>query len=327
MVTKGSESISQKNASIHPPSPMKTPRLLLLAAAPILLSGEVFAASVVTADFTMWQEYSVGPNAQSGGTPGWLSYVQNMRDAVTPSGFASAGDPSTPGYYSTTNDLVPLSQMVSTGPGTSTATARRFNSWHGKANPGAVFGPAFANEYGNYLYTPLLIVTSGVPITISSIDRAVYSAALGAGSPWQTGTWTTFGNSRVGVTSFGLDGVLGGGDDVYVTNGNMVDTDIVAMFATGIGNAMQLTRQFDGTPWPVSIPDEDIYPTYFNQWGSFVLDYRVDYTVNYSKGGGPVVVEGLTGSDIEVVPEPSTIGLGALACLGFLARRRRPRQG
>jgi len=93
--------------------------------------------------FTLWQYYSVAPNTGLGDTPSWLTYVDNIRAAASSTGLGSAGDPNTPGYFTTTPSEITIDQAVvtdATGPGLTLATgARRFNSWRGQANPGEVF--------------------------------------------------------------------------------------------------------------------------------------------------------------------------------------------
>jgi hypothetical protein len=318
---------------ICPPTPSlvamakKSNRLILTGAAIILASHEAHAASVVTADFTLWQEYSVAPSFEADTVAGWQAYVNNIRQAATSSGFVSAGDPSTPGYFALSSVEIPLSQWVSSGPFPFDAEDRIFNSWHGQANPGAAFGAAFANEYGTFLHTPLLLVTTTGPITVTSINRTEYSEALSPGVPWfGPVAWTTWSAARIGVTSYGGNGVLGGGDDSYTTIGtNMNTVPVLAVIATGAGISSSISVQSDFTPWPISMPDEQIYSNYFNQVGNQIVDFRVDYTVNYTKGGGPLSTS-LTGSNIDVVPEPSTLGFAAAACLSVLMRRRSPKR-
>jgi hypothetical protein len=151
--------------------------------------------------FTLWQYYSVAPNTGLGDTPSWLTYVDNIRAAASSTGLGSAGDPNTPGYFTTTPLNITIDQAVvtdATGPGLTLATgARRFNSWRGQANPGEVFGPAFANEYGSRIQTPMLLVTDDTPITVTSIDWGAFSTAYDG--YFNTGTWNTWGTSRVGV--------------------------------------------------------------------------------------------------------------------------------
>jgi hypothetical protein len=274
--------------------------------------------------FTLWQYYSVAPNTGLGDTPSWLTYVDNIRAAASSTGLGSAGDPNTPGYFTTTPSEITIDQAVvtdATGPGLTLATgARRFNSWRGQANPGEVFGAAFANEYGSRIHTPLLLVTDDTPITITSIEWGAFSTAYGG--YFNTGNWTTWGTSRVGVSSYGANGVLGGGDDVYLTSGEMNTSAILAVIATGTGYAHQMSQQFNVTPWDPSLPDEEIFTEYLAQWGNIAWDFRMDYAVNFTASSNPYF-QTLTGDTLVVVPEPGTFGLISMASILMLSRRRR----
>lgn len=311
--------------------------LLWTILAPLLATQGIHAATIAGTHFTMFQEYSVAPVSDSGGTPGWASYLDNMKTAATPTGFVNAGDPSTPGYFEVSNGIVPLSHVTVTGfPGSSTVTPRRFKSWRGVANPGTAFGAAFANEYGSRLHSPLLVVSNGGPFTMTSLERKVYSEyKQPGGSPWQSASaplpntlpdLTSFSAARIGVTSFGGNGVLGGGDDTYITTGSMASTPLLAFITTGPGSGgISLLQQYDGTPWPVSTPNEDIYETFLQQWqddlGDTPFDLRMEYKVNYTVASVPFSTT-LSGDQINVVPEPSAWVLAIAGSIALLRRRR-----
>lgn len=281
------------------------------------------ATSAIFTDFTLYQEHSIAPRFVSPATTGWNDYVDNLRAGATSSGFVNTGDSATPGYFSTVDTEITLSNMVTTGSGVSTPTDRRFNSWLSKTDPGIAFNPAFADEWGNSLHTPFLLVTSGGAITVNSIDRTFTSVADPSYAAARTGTWTTWSQGRTGVVSYGGDGVLGGGDDTYVNSGAMNSTPVLAVIGTGIGHSFSINKQFDGTPWPETTPDEEIYGEYFDQYGEFVWDIQTEYTVNYEKGASGPLDESLPGDDIEVVPEPSAFVLSIASAFGLLVIRRR----
>lgn len=304
--------------------------------APLLATHGIRAATIAGTHFTMFQEYSVAPIFDYGGTPGWQDYLVNIKAAATPTGFVNAGNPSTPGYFEISNGIVPLSHVAVSGLDTSTSvTPRVFRSWRGVANPGAVFGAAFANENGSRLHSPLLVVSNGGPFTMTTLERKVYSEfKQPGGTPWQSATapspntlpdLTTFSAARIGVTSFGGDGVLGGGDDTYITSGSMASTPLLAFITTGFGNGISLGQQYNGTPWSESVPNEDIFDTYFQQWqddlGNTPWDYRVEYKVNYTVASVPFSTT-LSGDQINVVPEPSAWALAIAGSIALLRRKR-----
>lgn len=305
-------------------------RFVALAVAIMLFVSPVEATTISNADFILWQEYSTGPNAVAPATPGWTDYVANVHASASASGIAGGvGDPATPGYFGFAPTIVPLEQVVRTGPDLGNVNNRTFNFWNGQTDPGTAFGAAFANEYGGFLYAPFLLVTTGGPITITSIDREGYSVAEnGGGTPVIPGTWTTWSSARVGVTSYGGDGVLGGGDDTYLTSGAIDASPVLAVIATGPGVAMFIERQFDGSPWPVETLDSEIFPTYVQQWNDNFgasYDYWIEYTVNYTTGS-PL---SLVGDTVYIVPEPTSLAMAAsaagLACVWLRHRRRASR--
>lgn len=276
------------------------------------------AAVISNADIEFTQVYSIAPDRPL--SPSWDSYVANMRDGLSSTGFNDAGDPATPAHFSTVSGNAYLQQVVvtdATGPGLVHPVSRRFNSWLGQADPGTVYGAAFAGEYGSRIHAPLLVVATDGPIRIDSMSYEAFSTAQnGGGAPLFDGSWSTFSDRSVGVTDFGTDGMLGGGDDVYVTSGNMADADILAFASAGLGIAFQMSQQLDGTRWPDTLADADIFEAYKSQWGTLLWDYRVDYTVNYTKSASSSSLR-LNGDPvlISAIPEPPTAAIAAVCAL------------
>jgi hypothetical protein len=290
---------------------------------------------LTNAHFTVTQTYSSAPNFQFG-NPYWLSYVQNMRASAATGFTSSAGDPTLPSYFEVASSTNPISNAIvtdATGPGLYVSTgARLFNSWHGQANPGTVFGSAFANQYGNHLFSPYVIVAqdTNVPFTLSSVVRSSFSVARNGGAtPYSTHTFNNFTDTRIGITSFGLDGVIGGGDDVFINNGSALSSSpIIAFIAVGSGFGFQMSQQYDGSAWPGSVLDSEIFSLYQQQWGdgnaSYVYDIRQQYAINYTVGGNAF---SQTTSAVNVlgIPEPSTLSILCLTSLMLTTRRRASR--
>jgi hypothetical protein len=162
------------------------------------------------------------------GSPSWNAWSSNAVTAIL-NGFSSYGDPSSPTYYQQVTNSVPVTNNLVTS----------FPSWMGQADPGNVFGPAFAQELGNRL-------TFGMDIKggTNLISIAQLSFTMTSTDPSNTLDWTY---SPIPYSYSGLDtgsadpvylGIIYGpnGQNTYVTNGPA--TQLVNEIITcGSGNA------------------------------------------------------------------------------------------
>lgn len=283
------------------------------------------AATISNADFTLYQQDVIAPNSGVSNPSFAGTFIGNMRAAASASGWGSAGDSSAPGSFTAVGaGPVPMEAMVvSDGTGVIGGSPLNdfFNSWYGSAD---VAGTPYANESGSRLHAALLLVTTDGPITVSSIRYESHVSLAGGGATINTNTLTSWDNHRVGVASFGADGVLGGGDDVYSTSGAMSANPVLAVIYSGVGTAFQASQQLDGSGWDAAMTSQEKLDSYRSQWeAAFAQGWerRVDYTINYTKNA---VAGSLTtaGDTTTVVPEPAAAVLAVLAGLGLLGRRR-----
>lgn len=120
---------------------------------------------------------SIGPNFYSSAsytvwTANVMFALENDIDAI--------GDPATnpAAYYLAVRPDVRDNIASSSGD-----PATEFPSWRGRADPGAAFGPAFANEYGNILFFGARIIGDGQAFRLSNLSFLIvgtdYYDALG----------------------------------------------------------------------------------------------------------------------------------------------------
>lgn len=256
----------------------------------------ILGAAGLRADPNMFVVPSIGPNAQF--SPNGPTYNVNAANAML-QGASSFGTPGTPGYYQgLPNDAsLPNTANVVTD----------FPSWMGNADPGGTFGPAFANELGNRLFFGFGIVRGAADAQFSIADVSFEATS---NIPEITTSVPLGGydyNSRTIGVLFGLDGMLGGGDDIYITSGP--NTQLVdAVFGRGTGLALAVLSSSPGVDnqdrlniFGFSTPNYFIRGTY--TLGSFTGDAR---TFFYA------------------VPEPGTVlgGVAAALCLAATCWRR-----
>lgn len=260
----------------------------LAATALVALAGTAQAASIVVTP-------SIAPNAF--GSPSYAQYVTNAVGALY-AGQSSAGDPSLPSYYSAQSNVT-TAQVIVTG----------FPSWMGQADPGTVFGPAFANELGNRMLFGLSINGNGTQFALANLSFSANSTDPfdGLGFSFSAGSYN-YSASYEGVLK-GDDGLLGTGDDVFITSGP--NTQLVdALYGRGSGNSFAAyCDSCTIAQQQAAIDDVASYP------GSD-FKFTGTYTLGADTGSGTF--------NISAVPEPATwamflLGFGAI---GFAMRRK-----
>jgi hypothetical protein len=267
--------------------------LILLA----LLASLAFGDSVV-----IGVSPSVAPNVY--GSPSYSAYVSNAIFALL-NGLNSYGNPNDPSYYSQ-EAAISLSQMIVTG----------FPSWDGQADPGTVFGAAYANELGN---RPLFGVVVNAGSGLISISELSFSAASN-----DPGGLLNFGFAQ-GSYSYSSDyvGVIfgtGGAPNTYITSGpsTQLVNEIVGR-GSGNADAAYCTACTIGQQQAaIGALNGD-----FAAMTQFVGTYTLtDPTVGTFTGSGTFDITSAA------APEPATLSMmiGAALVLGvvFARRRRQP---
>jgi hypothetical protein len=162
------------------------------------------------------------------GSPSWNAWASNAVTAIL-NGYSSYGDPSLPSYYQWAPSVVPVTNNIVTG----------FPSWMGQADPGDVFGPAFAQEAGNRLTFGMDIKGGTNLISIAQLSFTMTSTDTGNTLDW---TYSPVPYSYSGLNTGSANpvylGIIYGsnGQKTYVTNGPA--TQLVNEIITcGSGNA------------------------------------------------------------------------------------------
>ena len=184
-------------------------------------SGPVLSGGITITVFP-----ALAPNRW--GSPSWNAWASNAVTAIL-NGYSSYGDPSSPTFYQQITNAVPVTNNMVTS----------FPSWMGSADPGDVFGPAFAQESGNRL-------TFGMDIKggTNLISIAQLSFTMTSTDPSNTLDWTyspipySYSGLNTGSANPVYLGIIYGpnGQNTYVTNGPA--TQLVNEIITcGSGNA------------------------------------------------------------------------------------------
>lgn len=155
-----------------------------------------------------------------------------------PRAASSAG---TPGYYEQADSIDGRDIFVT-----------RFNSWRGYADPGTVFGPAFASELGNLMLFGLVVNRNGSQFSISQLGFWAFITSPGDALGFSFGAGSyNYGNGYFGVLAW-LDGILFTSDAVLITGGpntQLVDALVgAAAAATRSSPAAPATPRAEATP-------------------------------------------------------------------------------
>lgn len=269
---------------------MNTKFLAVAIAAASMVPAAAAAHPVITVVPTL------APNAF--GSPSWSGWQANSIAGLL-AGATSYGTPGTPTYYETRSNVT-SAEVVVTG----------FNSWLGKADPGTVFGPAFASELGNRMTFGLRIDGNGTQFSIDQLSFDATSSDPFNALAFSFSGGYTYNSAYVGLLK-GNDGILFTADDIQITGGpsNQLIDGLVgrgsgnsfAAYCSGCSIADQ-QAQIDGTA---------AYPgTPFTFTGTYSLgDFSGSGTFDISAP----------------VPEPATwaMMIGGFALAGAVMRRRR----
>ena len=246
---------------------------------------------------------TLAPNAF--GSPSFAAWTDNAFTALY-GGSLVAGTVGTPSYFSVTPSTLGATDVFVTS----------FPSWRGFADPGTVFGPAFANELGNRLHFAFVAIGHDQQFALSqlSFTFVTTSPAHDLDFAFAAGDYT-YSSNYVGVL-FGADNQLGGTDDLFVTSG--ANTQLVdAVIGRGSGNAWWPPHTAgDGLSEQEAIDvfAATLIPT---------LSTLVTATYTLDLGGGDTASGH---ASVTVIPEPSTYALllgGAAAAVVLWRRRRR----
>jgi len=184
-------------------------------------SGPVLSGGITISVFP-----ALAPNRW--GSPSWNAWASNAVTAIL-NGYSSYGDPSSPTFYQQITNAVPVTNNLVTS----------FPSWMGVADPGSVFGPAFAQESGNRLTFGMDIKGGTNLISISQLSFIMASTDPSNTLDW---SYSPIPYSYSGLNTGGANpvylGIIYGpnGQNTYVTNGP--PTQLVNEIITcGSGNA------------------------------------------------------------------------------------------
>lgn len=254
-------------------------------------AGASTAANAVNIDVIT----SLAPNAF--GSSYWTAYQANVIAALS-QGAAQGGTPGLPSYYQSTTNVT-ASQTIVTN----------FNSWMGKADPGAVFGANYANEYGNRMTFGLVVDGQGSQFSISQLSFVGSSSDAGnvLGFSYGAGAYG-YSAGYVGVLAGG-DGILWTADDQYITSG--ANTQLVdGLIGRGSGNALE------GLCSGCTIPQQQAAINAAAGYWTAPATFTGTYSIGEVSGSGTF--------NIAAVPETATwstmlVGFGLI---GSAARRR-----
>jgi hypothetical protein len=238
------------------------------------------------------------------GSPSFTPWESNVITALQ-NNQTSGGNPAFPSYY----------QQIPNGSLVNPWLVSEFPSWLTKANPGTVFGPDFAGEFGNRMYFNLHIVGNGQRYSLNQLSFVATSTDVDnfLGFTVNAGSYN-YGSGFVGL-NYGGDNAPGGGDDFFITGG--ANTQLFdELYARGSGNANAALNSSPGAT------DQDKLNNVLDSMPD-AYEFRGVYTLDGTSGNAFVVVS---------VPEPATVMLTAaggmgLGLVGWKIRKRRRQRG
>lgn len=269
---------------------------------PIVLMALAINASAIEIQVTPWS----APNGY--GSPSFDGAVSNQIYALR-NGLTAYGNPALPTYYQAAPAVMDVRDNIVTG----------FPSWKGDADPVGTYGAAFGSEFGNRLHFGIDIRGQESKIAIVNLAFTAFSTDLGnsLGFSYIVGSYNY--SSQYMGWDYGLDGVRGTGDDIFITGGpnsRLVD-EIVGR---GSGNAWDVydtsapllgTRQ-EKIDFAVSQIKGDGTP----------FDFVGTYTMGDVNGSGKVTF-GTVPGPASVPDTGSTLALLGGALMGLAAIRRK----
>jgi hypothetical protein len=264
-----------------------------------LMAGTTASAIVVVPPATTIQVFTaLAPNGF--GSPSYNTWVNNATFAIA-NGLSSFGDPSSPSFYQIVSSAISVDDAIVTG----------FPSWQGVANPGSVFGAAYANELGNRPSFGLLVNGNGSLISISQLSFTASSSDSGnvLGFNFSTGSYG-YSSSYEGIL-WGPGGQSDIANYTYITSGS-ANQEVNEIVGRGSGNALDAYETDPGAN------DQERIDNAAAGYGDEPFTFTGTYSLGSAQGSGSF--------EIEPVPEPGTIalaGLGGLATLVFFRKGKK----
>lgn len=209
---------------------------------------------------------ALAPNAF--GSPNWNAWVSNATTAIE-NGYSSYGDPATPSFYQQASSVISVTNDIVTG----------FPSWEGLADPGSVFGAAYAQELGNRLQFGIDIKGGTNLISISELSFTAESTdqSNSLGFTFSEGSYD-YSSSYIGI-------IYGeGGSNTYITSGP--STQLVnEIVGRGSGNAWAV---YDTSGDIVSEESNIVYTA--SQISTQPFSFTGTYTIAGVSGSSTVII-------------------------------------
>jgi hypothetical protein len=230
------------------------------------------------------------------GSPSWNTWASNAVIAIL-NGYSSYGDPSSPTFYQQITNAVPVTNNLVTS----------FPSWMGVADPGNVFGPAFAQESGNRLTFGMDIKGGTNLISIAQLSFTMISTDHGNTLDW---TYSPIPYSYSGLNTGSANpvylGIIYGpnGQKTYVTNGPA--TQLVNEIITcGSGNAWWP----DGTSADSIATQQSNIVACASQLGTQSFFFTGTYTIDGISGTNAVPFNPVVANVGQAPSDPPTLSL------------------